>query len=88
MNVGDRLRDLVVALVEEIASRPRPGEVNRRQAIVVSTATGPNRVNLKLYATDPQTFPARYLSTYVPSVNDVVWVDFVGPDPLVIGKLA
>lgn len=89
MTPADQLRTLVRALVSEAVSIQAPGQITRRQAIVESIIPGPpKRVTLKFSPSDPTSFPAAYLAWYTPALGDTVWVDFVGPDPLVLGKQA
>lgn len=63
-----------------------------RWGVVNATHATPNSLDLYIDGATTLTTKVRYLSTYTPTVNDVVAVimqtTLKGPDYLVIGKLA
>lgn len=64
-----------------------PTPVKRRQGTVSAVHAGPPRtVDVTIGGLIVPGIS--YLGSYVPTVNDVVFVDFNGPDPLVIGAPA
>lgn len=63
--------------------------IERRQAVVATVNAGPPKsVDIKIAKSDTVIPNVRYLSSYVPSVSDTVWVDDLGGDLIVIGDLA
>jgi hypothetical protein len=76
--------DLIQAL-DRRTSRNARG-LRLRQFKVVATASSPARVTLEDATGDIAN--VRYLSSYSPTVNDVVWAIVDEPDILVLGKLA
>lgn len=60
--------------------------VGRRRGVVIAVNASPPSVDVALGTT---TLPGvRYLASYAPVAGDNVFVDFTGPDPLVLGETA
>lgn len=58
--------------------------INRRQGVITAAPTGtPSVVSVSVGGT--AIAGVRYIGPAQPQINDVVWVDFNGADPLVIG---
>lgn len=81
--------DATAAAVAKTLLPETPSQlVGRRRGTVITHNRDalPPTVDVALGTT---TLPGvRYLNSYMPSSGDVVFVDFTGPDPLVIGKTA
>jgi len=80
MDLDPLLQDATTALTP---TSPTP--VQRRQGTVTAVTAGPPRTISVVIGTT--TIPnVACLAAYIPTVGDVVWVDFNGPDPLIIGS--
>lgn len=71
---------------EEITPSPQKRLVRRNAVIQAISAGPPATVSLTIGSLIIPN--VRYLNSYWPTVGDVVFVDFNGPDPLVIGAAA
>lgn len=80
--------DPIRELVDEMLDATRTPGPQLRQGVVTATATGPNRVTIKLGGSTVAIAGVRYLASYSPTVNDTVFVLANGVDLLVLGKLA
>lgn len=87
---------MTVAGIEQVARQlavatqpPRSGmpTLVRRQGSIVAASTG-NPRTVDVSVSGLTILGVRYLASYSPVVGDVVFIDFNGPDPMVIGVLA
>ena len=71
----------------ELLATPPAGQDRRRVKAIVLAITG-NTLTLTIGGSAAHQPGIHHLASYTPTVGDVVWVDFQGSDPLVLGTEA
>jgi len=75
-------------LVNQIKGDTNIPTLRLRQGKVIVVNVSPNSINVQI-AGDTNTLPSvKYLSSYSPTVNDIIWLLSNGSDLLCIGKQA